>query len=123
VESGRYLLACYRYIELNPVRAGLVQAPGHYSWTSYRHNARGCPDALVTEHEIYQGLGKSPEGRSRAYRALFAQQPDEDELLAIRTSLNEELVFGSERFRDRIEQRCRRRTRRGKPGRPRGTDG
>jgi putative transposase len=119
VDGGRYLLACYRYIEMNPVRAGLAQAPGHYHWTSYRHNAQGYPDALVTEHEIYQGLGECPGSRCRAYRALFVQQPGEDETLAIRTSVNEELVFGSERFRDRIEQMCRRRTRRGKAGRPR----
>ena len=123
VEGGRYLLACYRYIEMNPVRAGLVQAPAYYPWTSYRHNAQGYPDALVTGHEIYQGLGESLEGRCRAYRALFAQQPGADEMHAIRTSVNAELVFGSERFRDRIEQMCRRRTRRGKAGRPRDTAG
>jgi putative transposase len=118
VECERYLLACYRYIELNPVRAGMVDVPGSYPWTSYRHNALEYPDALVTEHEIYRALGKSAEGRCRAYRALFVYHLSEDEMQAIRASVNEELVFGSERFRDKIELMSQRRTRRGKAGRP-----
>jgi putative transposase len=119
VECERYLLTCYRYIELNPVRAGLVEAAERYPWTSYRHNAQGYPDVLVTEHGIYQALGKSAEERCRAYRAMFMHHLSEDELQAIRTSVNEELVFGSERFRGEIEQMSQRRTRRGKAGRPR----
>jgi putative transposase len=107
VESERYLLTCYRYIELNPVRAGLVEAPGNYPWTSYRHNAQDYPDALVTEHGLNQALGKSLEGRCRACRALFVHHLSEYEMQAIRTGINEELVFGSERFRDRVEVMCR----------------
>lgn len=118
VDSGRYLLTCYRYIELNPVRAGMVDAPGSYRWTSYRHNALGQPDKLVTEHESYRALGANREARSKTYGELFGHQPDKQELDVIRVSANEELVYGSECFKDKIELMTRRRTRRGRAGRP-----
>ena len=122
VDSGRYLLTCYRYIELNPVRAGMVDAPGSYRWTSYCHNALGQQDKLVTEHESYRALGTSREARCRAYRELFRYQPDKHELDVIRVSANEELVYGSERFKDKIELMARQRARRGRAGRPRDAD-
>lgn len=122
VDSGRYLLTCYRYIELNPVRARMVNAPGCYRWTSYRHNALGQPDKLVSEHESYRALGASRQARCHAYRELFRHHLDDHELHAIRVSANEELVYGSERFKDKIELMTRRRTRRGRAGRPRAAD-
>lgn len=67
----RYLLACMRYIELNPVRAGLVASPDQYRWSSYRSNAMGIADALITPHAFYYALGRTPAGRQAAYRALF----------------------------------------------------
>ncbi len=73
VRPRRYLLACMRYIEMNPLRAGLVRAPGAWRWSSYRANADGAPDALVTPHASYAALGRSPEARRAAYRALFAR--------------------------------------------------
>ena len=118
VEHEHYLLSCYRYIELNPVRAGMVGMPGGYRWTSYRHNAQGFSDALVTEHDIYRALGAGPGERCRVYRALFEYHLDFREIAAIRRSINEELVFGSEKFRETIEKMSRRRVRRGKAGRP-----
>ena len=118
VDSGRYLLTCYCYIELNPVRAGMVHAPGAYRWTSYRHNALGQADELISAHESYHELGASREARCHAYRALFRHYLDEHELLAIRVSANEELVYGSDPFKDKIELMARRRTRRGRAGRP-----
>ncbi|MBA8885076.1 transposase [Dokdonella fugitiva] len=59
VDSERYLLTCYRYIEMNPVRAGMVEEPGAYRWSSYGHNASGGPDAIVTPHPIYLRSAKS----------------------------------------------------------------
>ena len=56
-ESARYVLACYRYIELNPVRAGLTDHPGNYLWSSYRFNVDGLEDQLITAHPEYLGLG------------------------------------------------------------------
>lgn len=71
VTTRRYVLACMRYIELNPVRAGLVRHPAHYRWSSYRANALGEADALLTPHALYCALGRTPEERRAAYRATF----------------------------------------------------
>jgi putative transposase len=67
----RYLIACMRYIELNPVRAGLVARPEQYRWSSYGANALGFADALLTPHAFYYALGRTPAERQAAYRALF----------------------------------------------------
>lgn len=71
VHARKYLLACMRYIELNPVRAGLVREARAYPWSSYRTNAEGADDALVTPHPLYCALGRSREERCEAYRATF----------------------------------------------------
>jgi putative transposase len=71
VYTRRYVLACMRYIELNPVRAGLVRHPAHYRWSSYRANALGEADPLLTPHALYCALGRSAEERRAAYRAGF----------------------------------------------------
>jgi REP-associated tyrosine transposase len=67
VHARRYLLACMRYIELNPVRAGIVDQPADYRWSSYRANALGHDDPIVTPHPLYYALGRSADLRSRAY--------------------------------------------------------
>ncbi|MGD9951863.1 MAG: hypothetical protein AB7S87_04685, partial [Burkholderiales bacterium] len=72
VYTRRYVLACMRYIELNPVRAGIVREPARYRWSSYRANALGEDDALVTPHALYCALGRSPAERQAAYRRSFA---------------------------------------------------
>lgn len=74
VHAGRYLLACMRYIELNPVRARVVEWPGQYRWSSFRTNALGQDDALLTPHAHYCALGRDAESRQGAYRALFRDQ-------------------------------------------------
>jgi putative transposase len=72
VHARRYVLACMRYIELNPVRAAMVRHPAHYRWSSYRANALGEADALVTPHAVYCALGRSAEERRAAYRRACA---------------------------------------------------
>ena len=67
VYARRYLFACMRYIELNPVRANIVARPESYRWTSYRANALGYIDPIVTPHPLYYTLGRSPEARCAAY--------------------------------------------------------
>lgn len=69
VRARRYFVACMRYIEWNPVRAGIVRRPQAYPWSSYRANALGEADALVTPHPWYYALGRTPEARRAAYRA------------------------------------------------------
>ena len=63
VDAERYLLTCYRYIELNPVRAGMVEHPGDYRWSSYRHNAYGEKNALITQHPLYERIHLDGIGR------------------------------------------------------------
>jgi putative transposase len=70
VTSERYVLACYRYIELNPTRAGMVAAPAEYRWSSYGANAEGQRDGLLRSHAAYDRLGLEAEQRARAYRAM-----------------------------------------------------
>jgi len=91
VYSMRYVLACYRYIELNPVRAGVVRHPADYPWSSYRTNAAGLASPLVRPHGCYAALGRDPETRRTAYRALV------DEALAAPLIANIRTAIGSGR--------------------------
>lgn len=75
VIAARYLLACMRYIELNPVRAGLVACPSAYRWSSHGANAMGAADPVLTPHAIYCALGRTPAQRCAAYRATFRALP------------------------------------------------
>ena len=73
IDAENSLLACCRHIELNPVRAGLVGHPGHYFWSSYRHNAHGGNDELLTQHPSYRALSGRGEERQQRYRKLFLE--------------------------------------------------
>ncbi len=84
IESLRYLFACYRYIELNPVRAGLVSSPEEYEWSSYRCNALGRCNDLVKPHRAYVALDGEPPARCNSYRRLFVgTHEDTDETIRI----------------------------------------
>ena len=104
VQSRRYLLACQRYIELNPLRAGMVCDPADYVWSSYRAHALGKSAKLWQPHAEYLALGQTQASRSHAYRALFNNELDSDVVTDIRQALNTGLVLGNERFRKEIEQ-------------------
>lgn len=85
--SVRYLFACYCYIELNPVRAGLVMCVGDYEWSSYRANALGQPSGLVTPRSEWLALGKTIDQRLKRYRTMFgdvANDYNDDIRLALR---------------------------------------
>jgi putative transposase len=71
IDRDDYFLGCSRYIEMNPVRAGMAASPDVYRWSSYKANAAGRADALVTPHETYMRLGADDETRRAGYRALF----------------------------------------------------
>jgi putative transposase len=73
VQADAYLLLCQRYIELNPVRATMVDDPAHYRWSSYRANGLGQPDSLLTPHVVYSSLGTNEADRLANYRSLFAR--------------------------------------------------
>lgn len=119
VQDDRYLLTCYKYIELNPVRAGLVAAPKDYPYSSFAHNAYGVANALITPHEIYDSLARTPENRQAAYRRLFRDGVAHDILSSIRDTTNACLVLGDAVFQDQIELRLGRSVRKRKCGRPR----
>lgn len=118
VDSEAYLFTCMRYVELNPVRAGMVPHPGDYRWSSYAANANGRSDFLLTSHPLYHALGNTEAQRQHAYRELFSLQLGASEIDDVREALNQELVLGRPDFKDKIEAMIKRQTRRGKPGRP-----
>lgn len=119
VQSEDYLLACYRYIELNPVRADMVSHPGDYPWSSYRANVEGKLDNLITPHAEYLKLAKADEVRYEIYRDLFKAHVDQPMDDAIRKATNGNFVLGNARFQEQIAEALQRRVTPGKDGRPR----
>lgn len=119
VDSEAYLLACMRYIELNPVRTGMVRHPGEHRWSSYLTNATGENNDLIHPHAQYLQLGREASERLFAYRKLFYNCLDPALLQELRTSLNQELVLGREDFKNKIEKMTQRQVRRGKDDPPR----
>ena len=104
VHADAYLLLCQRYIELNPVRAAMVDDPAHYRWSSYRSNGLGQADPLLTPHALYAGLGQDEAERLAAYRALFRSELDTEAISDIRMALNQGQPLGNARFIDSIER-------------------
>jgi putative transposase len=118
IQSDRYLLACHRYIEMNPVRAGIVPAPRLYRWSSYRHNAEGITCPIVTPHSLYLELGSTPEQRERAYRAMFNDMLDASVLDQFRTAARACRAVGDEDFHRQLGEQLGVCTYARKPGRP-----
>ena len=119
VQSDEYLLACQRYIELNPVRAGIVLAPGEYPYSSYAHHALGKPDPLLTPHALYIGLHPEQRARQYAYRTFFRDTLSEQLLARFRNNTNACTVIGNDRFKEQIATMLGRALPTGKRGRPR----
>ncbi|MEQ8204595.1 MAG: transposase [Woeseia sp.] len=119
VQDDRYLLTCHRYIELNPVRAKMVESPADYPFSSYGHNALGREDALLTPHPLYLSLASNHARRPAAYRQLFNDVIPTHELETIRTTTNACLLLGDSRFTKQIEAMLGRSVSPGKSGRPR----
>ncbi len=104
-----YVLACYRYIELNPVRAGMVDHPRAYAWSSHRANAWGVKLRLVTPHERYLSLGPDGESRRAAYRDLFLTALPMESIERIRHATHTNDALGNDRFRHQVESMLGRR--------------
>lgn len=120
IDGERYLLTCMRYIELNPVRAGMVTHPADYPWSSHGANALGREHPMLTEHQLYSRLGLSGPERRRANRHLFRGALSGHDLAAIREATNKGWVLGNDRFREPIERLSGRRAAPKARGRPRG---
>ena len=115
-ESGRYVLACYRYIELNPVRARMVGEPGAYPWSSYAVNSGARSDPSIARHGEFNALATHEAERHRAYRALFSEQLDEPLLNAIRDATNTGYPLASDAFKTGVLEPLGWKTARDKPG-------
>lgn len=103
VDTARYLLTCYRYIEFNPVRAARVARPSDYPWTSYDANALGQSNPLLTPHKAYQALGEGDTARQIAYRAWVQDSSADAEWAELRLHTQQQRAWGSERFRQQIK--------------------
>ena len=126
VDSESYLLTCYRYIELNPVRAGMVNSPADYRWSSFRANANGQHDPLIVPHDEYLSLGTRVEDRLAAYRTPFADAVSEEQLQAVREAATLCVPLGAEPFCKKVEQQLGQNIsyrRRGRPAQARKAEG
>lgn len=108
IDAERYLLTCYRYIELNPVRAGMVAHPGDYPWSSFRNHTMGQASALIQDHDVFYGLGSTVEERCYRYRELFRTCLNDGEIHDIRRSASYSMPLGDDRFKIQIESMLRR---------------
>jgi putative transposase len=103
VQQSTYFLLCLRYIELNPVRAGMVADPADYRWSSYAAHGFGRVSKLWTPHPLYLGLGDTDSERRARYRSLFEAHIEGEMLLEVRQSVNRGLALGTERFKQEVE--------------------
>lgn len=102
VQDNVYLLNCIRYIELNPVRAGMTTDPGDYRWTSYRCHAFGKPARMWTPRPEYLCLAETETERQKIYRETIAHPLSAEVVQKIRHCLNTGLVLGTEAFREQV---------------------
>ena len=98
IDTDNYLLTCYRYVELNPVRAEMVAGPAEYRWSSYRRNALG-EDSWLTSHSVYDSLGVDDAARRAAYQALFERELSASALAFIRAATHYSQPIGDDQFR------------------------
>jgi len=111
VSAEEYLLICQRYIELNPVRAGMVASPEQYAWSSYKANGLGCASKIWTPHRLYRELGQTTDERLKAYQALFDGHLGIELVSNIRDACNKGLALGNSKFKREIEALSGRRVR------------
>ena len=119
VETDRYLLTCLRYIELNPVRAAMVERAQDYCWSSARHHLALVTDHRVTSHGCYNALGSTTTERAANYRQALEEVIGADALMAIRDHIRQERAWGSPRFQQMVEKTLNRPAICRDPGRPR----
>ena len=119
MQDEHYALTCYRYIELNPVRAKMMALPEQYLWSSNAVNGNGNVSDLITPHPSYISLGSDRTERLGCYRQFLKQGIEESVLAEIRDATNGNFVLGDDRFKAQIEQALQRRVSPGRAGRPR----
>ncbi len=123
IDSEHYFLTCSRYIELNPVRAGMTNNPGDFRWSSYAHHVGAHSDPLITDHALYWALGNTPFAREAAYVELTRQALSSDQITALSEATLKGWALGSDQFKSHLERQTERRVRPAKRGRPRKVSG
>jgi putative transposase len=118
IQAERYLLACMVYIDLNPVRAGLVSDPADYPWSSHLHYVGRRPDRLITPHPLYWELGNTPFARDAAYLELVHAGVDSDQERALTDSTLQGWALGEQDYVADLQRRTDRRVSKGRAGRP-----
>ena len=121
VQTEDYLLTCYAYVDMNPVRANMVAHPAEYSWSSYQVNAGGSAGGLISAHDEYLRLGSTNEQRGQRYGELI-ETLDAARINEIRAATNGNFALGDASFRQQVAAASGRRAERGSPGRPRLAD-
>lgn len=118
MDAERYLMMCSRYIDLNPVRAGLVNSANDYPWSSYQHHVGIKADPMLTEHPLYWALGNTPFEREAAYRRAVEQGLDEQEVRTLSEATLKGWALGSDKFKTSLEKQVKRRVQPSRRGRP-----
>ncbi|MFO6419966.1 REP-associated tyrosine transposase [Hylemonella sp. W303a] len=120
IEAERHLLPCMAYIDLNPVRAGLVAQAADYPWSSHVHHIGQRADRLVTPHALYWALGNTPFAREAAYTRLVAEGLSQQQQEALTDSAFKGWALGGHEFMAALQKQTARRLSKGKAGRPAG---
>jgi putative transposase len=118
VDPDRYFMVCSRYIELNPVRNGMVADPSEYHWSSFAHHIGAKQDPIITDHSKYWALGNTPFEREAAYRDLADRPVAAEEVEQIRAATAKGWVLGTAAFKATLEKKTSRRLAPVKKGRP-----
>ena len=121
IDAEGYFLICSRYIELNPVRAGIVATAADYPWSSYLHHIGAIRDPLITEHSLYWSLGNTPFAREAAYQSLIDETLSARDVTALTDATLKGWAIGTDSFKAALQKETLQRIRPGKPGRPRVT--
>lgn len=121
VQTERYLLACMVYLDLNPVRAGMVAEPAAHPWSSHRHYIGTVRDRCVTPHAVVWGLGNTPFAREAAYAELVAAGISAGQRDGFTRGVLSGGAVGSEAFVAQLGEQTERRLQPGRRGRPRKT--
>ena len=119
IQTEEYLLACCRYVDLNPVSAGMVRQPGEYRWSSFRQKTRDAVNAWIDFDDCYIALGETVSQRLQTYEKFVIEGvPASGEFDLIRQALGSGQLTGNDQFIDEVERRTGKRIERRGPGRP-----
>lgn len=118
IQTERYLLACMVYMDLNPVRAGMVADPKNHPWSSHRHHIGQTQDRRITPHPLYWSLGNTPFAREAAYTEMVRAGLSAVQQGAITDATLHGWALGDAAFAAELQKRTVRRIARARPGRP-----